>query len=121
MKTIQKMVMGFMFLALFGNVLNAAPQETAYEPKPDIEDVRLIQQQIKTLLMNKNFELRGTVDVSVVVYLNQENEMVVLNVNTKDEKLRKFFAKNINAQKFADDLDRRGYTYICPMRLRGIS
>ena len=113
--------MGTMFLALFGNALNAAPQETAIEFKPDIEDIRLVQEQVREFLSNKSYDLKGTVDVNLVLYLNQENEIVVLNVGTKDEKLKKFLIKNLNTKKFADDLDRRGYTYICPMRIKVMS
>ena len=121
MKTIKKLVMGTMFLVFFGNALNAAPQETAIEFKPDIEDIRVVQEQVRKFLNNKNYNLKGTVDVNVVLYLNDDNEIEILSVGTKDENLKQFLMKNLNTKRFADDVDRRGYTYICPMRIRGIS
>lgn len=121
MKTIKNLVMGSLFLLLFGSTLNAAPQQSSVEFKPDLEDIRIVQQQVIKFLSNKNFDLKGTVDLSIVLYLNEENEIVVLNVSTKNKELREFLLKNLNGKRFADNLDRKGYTYICPMRIRGAS
>lgn len=120
MKSIQRLLLGAIFVALSAN-LYAAPKKAVVEFKPGTEDIRIVQAEVRKLLENKNFDLKGIVDVTVVLYLNDDNEMMILNVGSKDQKLRQFLMKNLNRKKFADDQDRRGYTYICPMRLRGVS
>ena len=120
MKKIQKLIMGAIFLAVSATA-SATPQETVPDFKPNSEDIRYVQAQVKEFLSNKKLSLREVVDLNVILYVNQENELVVLDLNSRDEKVMDFIMQNLNSKKFNDGLDRRGHTYICPIRIKTIS
>ncbi|MEJ2584450.1 MAG: hypothetical protein P8Z38_05220 [Robiginitalea sp.] len=98
-----------------GNVFANEEAPAAKDPKAKI------CLQIESLLEEHNgYNLRDTDEISAVVrfMLNDEKEIIVLSVDTEDERLENFVKARLNYEKVADQNLKEGKTYTVPIRLR---
>ena len=75
--------------------------------------------QIGDLLEGNSIEVAGYGDLTATVkfMLNQQKEIVVLTVDTTDERLEAFVKARLNYQKVADQNLREGKVYEVPIRI----
>ena len=77
--------------------------------------------QIESLLEERNgFNLGDSNELYAVVrfMVNDANEIVVLSVETQDERLENFVKARLNYEKVADQNLKEGKTYRVPIRVR---
>lgn len=80
-----------------------------------------VSTQIRVLLKERNgFNLGEKDEMHAVVRftLNSEREIVVLSVNTEDERLESFVKARLNYEKVADQNLVEGKIYAVPIRLQ---
>ncbi|BAO74540.1 hypothetical protein WPG_0310 [Winogradskyella sp. PG-2] len=79
----------------FSSVLSAStnPNEKA-EPAS-------ISKSIGDLLQNPNFQLDETINAMVKIFINEENEIVVLSVDTDNKTVESFIKSRLNYKKLS--------------------
>jgi len=98
-----------------GNVFATEGPAEAENPKAKIST------QIESLLEEHNgFNLGEADELSAVVrfMLNDDKEIVVLSVDTQDERLERFVKARLNYEKVADQNLKVGKAYKVPVRVR---
>lgn len=98
-----------------GNVFAIEGARTAKSPNVKISS------QIESLLEEQNgFNLGDNKELAAVVRftLNDDKEIVVLSVETKDERLESFVKARLNYEKVADQNLKEGKAYRIPIRVR---
>ena len=114
MRKISLVVAAAMLLSA-GNVFAVEAAPEAKSPKAKIGT------QIESLLEERNgFNLGDSNELSAVVrfMLNEQKEIVVLSVETQDERLENFVKARLNYEKVADQNLKEGKTYRVPIRVR---
>ena len=108
-------------LLLTGNVF-AADVDPCSENLRFLEPTPVkISAQIKQLLKERSgFNLGTENEMEAVVRftVNNESEIVVLSVNTADERLENFVKARLNYEKVADQSLEEGKIYAVPIRMR---
>jgi hypothetical protein len=101
-------------LLISGNVLATEGTSSPTDPQSKICS------QIYDLLHENRFELneQGELTASVRFILNTENEIVVLSVDTEDDRLEGFVKTRLNYHKVADQNIEVGKVYEVPIRIR---
>jgi len=90
-------------------------------PSPFDNPKAKICTQIESLLEEHNgFNLGEADELSAVVrfMLNDDKEIVVLSVDTQDERLERFVKSRLNYEKVADQNLKVGKAYKVPVRVR---
>ncbi len=98
-----------------GNVFATEGPTEAKGPKAKICS------QIESLLEERNgFNLGDSDELSAVVrfIVNDTKEIIVLSVETQDERLESFVKARLNYEKVADQNLEEGKTYRVPIRVR---
>jgi hypothetical protein len=100
-------------LLISGSVMASEGKPSAKEPESKI------CAQIGDLLETNSIEVGGSNDLtaSVTFMLNGDMEIVVLTVDTEDERLEGFVKARLNYQKVADKNLRAGKVYEVPIRI----
>lgn len=101
-------------LLISGNVMATEGNPTA----PADPEVKICT-QIGDLLENNRFELKEEGDLTAYVQftVNSEKEIVVLSVDTEDERLESFVKARLNYHKVADQNVKEGRIYKVPIRI----
>ena len=101
-------------LLISGNVM-----ATEGKPGPSTDPETKICAQIGDLLDDNRFELRedGDLTASVRFTVNDEHEIVVLSVDTENERLEGFVKARLNYHKVADQNLKEGKIYQVPIRI----
>jgi len=94
----------------FSSVLSASTTPTTPETSS-------ITGEIQKLLQNPSFEIDQDINALVTITFNQDNEIVVLHVNSKNSELKSFIKSRLNYKKFSTNLSSDSKTYIVPVRL----
>jgi len=98
-----------------GNVLASEGPSNSENPKAKIST------QIESLLEESNgFNLGEANQLTAVVrfMLNDEKQIVVLSVDTQDERLELFVKARLNYEKVSDQNLKKGKAYKIPVRVR---
>ena len=77
-----------------------------------------ITAQIGKLLKNPNFDVEKNVLAYVKITLNDNNEMVVLSVNSRDKQVATFIKSRLNYSKLSTAVNSLEKTFIVPVRVR---
>lgn len=73
--------------------------------------------EIKTLLEKPSFKIKKDLTAYVTLTLNDENEIVVLSVDSKSETLESFIKHRLNYKKLNMSLSGNNKFYKVPVRL----
>ncbi|MDX1333105.1 MAG: hypothetical protein R3252_08755 [Robiginitalea sp.] len=109
-------------LVLAAALLLSAGNVFATEGPSPLENPKAkICTQIESLLEERNgFNLGDADELSAVVsfVLNDQKQIVVLSVDTQDERLEHFVKARLNYEKVADQNLKQGKTYRIPVRVK---
>ncbi len=94
---------------LFGTSISTAAVETEKEKLSP-------SQEISKLLKNPNFLVENDVDANVTFVVNEDNEMVILTVETEDSTIEGYIKNRLNYEKLEAVLV-EGKEYKIPVRL----
>jgi len=76
-----------------------------------------ITNEIGELLNNPQFTVEHDVQAFVRIVFNQDNEIVVLSVDSDNKMVNSFIKNRLNYKKFADKVADKDMTYIIPVRI----
>ncbi|WP_375239564.1 hypothetical protein [Aurantibacter sp.] len=76
-----------------------------------------VSQVISTLLKNPYFKVEETLKAKVSFMINSKNEIVVLSVDSQDEKLDAYIKRRLNYSKFEDSGLKKNVAYVLPVRI----
>ena len=76
-----------------------------------------ISQEIGKLLKNPNFTVEKDVFATVKVMFNENNEIVVLNVDSDQKGVDGYIKSRLNYKALADNVDNKNRYYIVPVRI----
>ena len=82
----------------------------------DGENPTAFSKEIKSLLGNHDFSLNQDLNAKVTFVVNNENELVVLSVETQDQILESFIKSRLNYKKIKANL-KQGLEYHLPVRI----
>ena len=116
MKTFKTMVLAVAIIC--GTALNANTTEPT-EPSSKTTSAavkRAMNVELANLLAEPNFDVEQTTSVKVSFTVNSDNEVVVLNVDSKDASIEKYILGRLNYKKL-DSKALVGQTYHVPVKL----
>jgi hypothetical protein len=101
-------------LLISGNV-----KATEGNPVPSTDPESKICAQIGDLLDDNRFEINKDEDLTAFVRftVNDEHEIVVLSVDTQNDRLEGFVKARLNYHKVADQNLKEGKIYLVPIRI----
>jgi len=73
--------------------------------------------EVGKLLKNPQFSIDQEQQVSVRITFNQDNEMVVLFVDSNNEMIKSYIKNRLNYKKLSEDILVQDKTYIVPVRI----
>mgnify|MGYP001040980963 FL=1 len=116
MKTFKTMVLAVAIIC--GTALSANTTEPTEPTAKTTSEVvkRAMNKEIANLLAEPNFNVEQTTSVKVSFTVNKDNEVVVLNVESKDASIEKYIQGRLNYQKL-DSKALVGQTYHVPVKL----
>ena len=98
------------FVLLIGTGISAAAVELK-------KDRKTVSQEIGMLLKDANIDLEADVNAYVTFMINDESEIVVLTIDTKDEMIEQFIKSRLNYHKLQNELI-PGQEYQVPIRIQ---
>jgi uncharacterized membrane protein YgcG len=98
------------FVLLIGTGISAASVELK-------KDKKTVSQEIGMLLKDANIDLEVDVNAYVTFMINEEAEIVVLTIDTKDEMIERFIKSRLNYHKLQNELI-PGQEYQVPIRIK---
>lgn len=108
MKTIKTVLL--IVAITFSSVLSANTNPNDAEPTT-------MNKVIGKLLQAPNFKVDQDVIALVTLTINQDNEIVVLHVDSKSATLRSFIKGRLNYKEITTDLVSKSKTYVVPVRI----
>lgn len=108
MKTIKTLLL--VLAITFTSVLSANTNPTHAEPD-------VLTKEIATLLKNPKFRVAEDLVANVTFILNEDQEIVVLNVDTKSEVLESFIKSRLNYNKLDGNINSVNKTFEVPVRI----
>lgn len=104
-------------MAFFAAVLFVVGTLSA-NPGKNLEPTKKLSTQIHELLKPNNFKVEDDDVIGNVRFtLNQEGEIVVLSVDTEDERFENFVKARLNYQKVELQNAEEGKLYVVPVRI----
>lgn len=107
MKTIKSITLALALLT--GTVLSAATV-------PVKKSNKTCSEQIAELLENPQFKVEAEISAYVTFMLNDDNEIVVLDVETDNQQVERYVKARLNYQEIATNLE-QGKQYNVPVRI----
>ena len=108
MKTIKTMLL--VGAIAFSSVLSASNN-------PKKSTASAISQEISKLLQDPSFTVEDDVFASVKVFFNENNEIVVLNVDSDEKGIDSYIKSRLNYKELANDVNNKNRYYIVPVRI----
>ena len=108
MKTIKTMLL--VSAIAFSSVLSASNN-----PKKNTSSE--ISQEISKLLKDPNFTVEDDVFARVKVMFNENNEIVVLNVDSEQKGIDSYIKSRLNYKELSNDINNKNRYYIVPVRV----
>ncbi len=94
----------------FSSVLSASNNPTK-------EAANAISQEIGKLLKDPNFTVEQDVFANVKVLFNQDNEIVVLSVDSETKGIDGYIKSRLNYKELSNDVTNKNRYYIVPVRI----
>jgi len=85
--------------------------------KPTKDTSNAISQEIGKLLKDPSFTVNGDVFATVKVMFNENNEIVVLSVDSKDKGIDGYIKSRLNYKELSNDVNNKNRYYIVPVRI----
>ena len=85
--------------------------------KPTKDNSNAISQEIGKLLKNPSFTVDDDVFATVKVMFNDDNEIVVLNVDSNTKGVDGFIKSRLNYKALSNDVNNKNRYYIVPVRV----
>jgi hypothetical protein len=76
--------------------------------------------KVSNLLKNPSFEVENDLSATVLITVNQENELVVLSVDSDHETFESYIKSRLNYEKLDASFIGKGRTFKVPVRLKSI-
>ena len=109
MKTIKILLLVTVFS--FGQLITA-------NTTPNSEPATTISGEIEKLLENPSFDVDQDLTATVKLVINDNNEMVVLSVNSENSELDGFIKSRLNYTKLSSQLSSGKKTYLVPVTIK---
>lgn len=109
MKTIQIMLLAVTFT--FSSMLSASTEPSKSEPSTAVSS------EIQKLLKNPDFTFKYDMTAQVKVVVNENNELVVLSIETENQELESFIKGRLNYKTLKVKLETGQKSYIVPVRI----
>ncbi len=74
--------------------------------------------KIERFLENPSFDVDHEMTANVTLTLNKDNELVVLSVDSEDEKMKSFIKSRLNYKKVSGSYDTLSDKFIVPVRVK---
>ena len=85
--------------------------------KPTKDTSNTISQEIGKFLEDPSFTVDGDIFATVKVMFNENNEIVVLSVNSKDKSIDAYIKTRLNYKELSKDVNNKNRYYIVPVRI----
>lgn len=85
--------------------------------KPTKDTSSSISEEIGQLLKNPNFTVEEDILANVKVFFNEDNEIVVLTVNSESEYIDSYIKSRLNYKKMSNGVNNKNRYYIVPVRI----
>jgi len=85
--------------------------------KPTKDTSNAISQEIGKLLKNPNFSVEEDQLATVKIFFNENNEIVVLSVDSKGVELESYIKNRLNYKELANNVNNKNRYYIVPVRI----
>ena len=113
MKTIKSLILATLFIV-------ATSVSAAENPNSRKTNLDNASKEIAVLLKAPLFEVKEDMEAKVSLMVNQENELVVLSVDTSNKQLETFVKSRLNYQKITSVLE-TGVQYTLPLVVKSES
>lgn len=114
MKTLKVLVLAVAFT--FSGVLSASTEPV----KKTAEKSTTICKTVSKLLESPSFDIDEELSATVFLTVNQENEIVVLSVDSDHETLESYIKNRLNYEKLEADFNGKQKTYKVPVKVKSI-
>lgn len=84
-------------------------------PKKDSKKEVTVTTQIAELLKNPEMEIKEDIEAKVTFVVNDKKELVVINVDSKNENIDSFIKSRLNYKKI--DVTKTGDEWVVPVRI----
>lgn len=108
-KTIKILLLAVAFT--FSGALSASTESTKADP------TKTISSEIQQLLKAPDFLIERDITAKVKVYINEDNEFVVLSVSTDSEQLASYIKSRLNYKGLKAKMNSGQKTFVVPVRL----
>lgn len=85
--------------------------------KPTKDTSNSISEEIGQLLKNPGFTIEEDILANVKVFFNDDNEIVVLTVNSESEDIDSYIKSRLNYKELSKDINNKNRYYIVPVRI----
>ena len=85
--------------------------------KPTKDTSNSISVEIGQLLQNPGFVVEDDILVNVKVFFNDDNEIVVLTVNSESEGIDSYIKSRLNYKELSNKVNNKNRYYIVPVRI----
>ncbi len=109
MKTLKMLVL--VVAITFSSVLTASTDSN------ETADPASINETVGELLKNPDFQLNKEVNAIVAVFINQNDEMVVLSVDTDNKSVENYIKRRLNYQKLSKDAIGYSKSFKIPIKI----
>ncbi len=107
MKTIKSILLAVVLVSV--TTLSAANQ-----PVDDKKQIQLASEEIAEMLKSPSFEVTEKLSAQVSLFVNDEDQLVVLSVHTDNQTLENYVKARLNYQKLNNGLE-KGKAYQLPV------
>lgn len=101
----------FAFVLLFGTSISTAAADLE-------KDKKTVSQELGAFLKDANFDLETDINATVTFLINDENEIVVLTVDTVDDDIERFIKSRLNYKKLLQNQLVAGEEYQVPILMK---
>jgi hypothetical protein len=102
---------------VFSGVLSASTEPAKVTIANSDSSVSL---KVSKLLKNPHLRVEKDLSATVLITINQENELVVLSVDSEHEVFESFIKNRLNYEKLESNFDGKGRTFRVPITLKSI-
>ena len=113
-----KTLKSFLLIAAiaFSSVLSASTNPGENEKAKTAEST-VITSQVSKLLQNPSFLVDDDIHANVTLTINKHNEIVVLSVDSDDNKLEGFIKGRLNYQSLPKAINKADRTFVVPVKI----
>ena len=99
-------------------LLTVLPASANTNSGPNTKAKKVLRTEIVSLLGNHSYDLADqTIEAQVSVMLNNQNELVVVSVNSKNEDITNYVKSKLNYKKVSVKGIKKGTVYRVPLKM----